>query len=131
MPWLGLVPDLSRKRSICWAAHPAFRQTGAQSLAGEVSTGIFCLIVPLKFRKDIFANFHNVAHPGRLASHLIISSRLVWRGLSSDSLPGPAGAWAASEARSTTTHAWPPAHPHPSTVFFSPACGFGGPFAVQ
>jgi hypothetical protein len=38
-----------------------FCQPGAQRLAGDVSTGIFCPIVPLKFRKDIFAHFHNVA----------------------------------------------------------------------
>ncbi len=44
----------------------AFRQTGAQRLAGDVSTGNFCTIVPLKFRKTIFDHFHNVAHPGRL-----------------------------------------------------------------
>jgi cleavage and polyadenylation specificity factor subunit 1 len=62
----------------------AFRQTGTQCLAGDISTGTFCPIVPLKFRKDIFAHFHNVAHPGRLASRLIISSRFVWHSLSSD-----------------------------------------------
>ncbi len=62
----------------------AFRQTGAQRLAGDVSTGNFRPIVPLKFRKNIFDNFHNVAHPGRLASHRIISSRFVWRGLYRD-----------------------------------------------
>jgi hypothetical protein len=62
----------------------AFRQTGTQPLAGNISTGTFRPIVPLKFRKDIFANFHNVAHPRRLASRCIISSRFVWLGLSSD-----------------------------------------------
>jgi hypothetical protein len=62
----------------------AFRQTGAQRLAGDVSTGNFHPIVPLKFRKTFFDHFHNVAHPGRLASHRIISSRFVWRDLSSD-----------------------------------------------
>jgi hypothetical protein len=41
----------------------AFRQTGAQRLADDVSTGVFRQIVPLKYRKDIFAHFHNVAHP--------------------------------------------------------------------
>jgi hypothetical protein len=46
----------------------AFFQTGAQCLAGDVSTGIFRPVVPLKFRKDIFSHFHNVAHPGRLTS---------------------------------------------------------------
>jgi hypothetical protein len=53
----------------------AFRRTGAQCLAGDVSTGTFRPIVPLKFRKAIFDHFHNVAHPGRFASHRIISSR--------------------------------------------------------
>ncbi len=64
----------------------AFCQTGAQPkrLAGDVSTGIFRPIVFQKFRKDIFAHFHNVAHPGRLASCRIISSRFVWCRLSSD-----------------------------------------------
>ncbi len=62
----------------------AFRQTGAQRLVGDVSTGVFRPIVSLKFRKDNFAHSHNVAHPGRLASHRIISSRFVWRGLSRD-----------------------------------------------
>jgi hypothetical protein len=41
----------------------AFRQSGAQRLAGDVSTGNFRPIVPLKFRKNIFDHFHNVAHP--------------------------------------------------------------------
>jgi hypothetical protein len=62
----------------------AFRQTCAQHLAGDVSTGNFRPIVSLKFRKTIFDHFHNVTHPGRLASHHIISSRFVWRGLSSN-----------------------------------------------
>jgi hypothetical protein len=62
----------------------AFRQTGAQHLAGDVSTRVFRPIVPLKFRKDIFSNFPNVAHPRRLASRCIISSRFVRHGLSNN-----------------------------------------------
>jgi hypothetical protein len=50
----------------------AFHQKGAQRLAGDVSTGNFHPIVPLKFRKNIFDHFHNVAHPRRLASRRII-----------------------------------------------------------
>jgi hypothetical protein len=50
----------------------AFCQTDTEHLAGDVSTGNFHPIVPLKFRKTIFDNFHNVAHPGRLASRRII-----------------------------------------------------------
>ncbi len=62
----------------------AFCQPGAQRLAGDVSTGSFRPIVPLKLRKSIFDHFHNVAHPGRLASRCIISYRFVWLGLSSN-----------------------------------------------
>ncbi len=62
----------------------AFRQTGTQCLAGEISTANFRPIIPLKFRGNIFDYFHYVALPGRLASHRIFSSRFVWRGLSSD-----------------------------------------------
>jgi hypothetical protein len=62
----------------------AFCQTGAQRLAGDISTGTFRPIVPLKFRNNIFDHFHNVANPVRLASRRIISSRFVWRGLSRD-----------------------------------------------
>ncbi len=76
----------ARKRSACKAAHHSnwSRQIGAQRLAVDVSTGNFRPIVPLKFRQTIFDHFHNVAHPGRLASCSIISSRFVWCGLSSD-----------------------------------------------
>jgi hypothetical protein len=44
----------------------------------------FLLAFSDQYRNDIFAHFHNVAHPGRLASRRIISSRFVWGGLSSD-----------------------------------------------
>jgi hypothetical protein len=37
-----------------------------------------------QIQKNILKHFHNVAHPGRLASRHIISSRFVWHGLSSD-----------------------------------------------
>jgi hypothetical protein len=62
----------------------AFRQAGAQHLVGEVSTGVFCPIVPAKFRKDIFLHLHNISHPGRLASRHLVSSKFVWRGLSNN-----------------------------------------------
>jgi hypothetical protein len=71
-----LLGGTSLKLAVC--------QTGAECLAGNISTGTFCPIVPIKFIKDIFAHFHNVPHPGSLASRCIISSGFVWRGLSSD-----------------------------------------------
>jgi hypothetical protein len=41
-------------------------------------------LIALKFRKAIFDHFHNIAHPGRLASCHIISSRFMCHRLSSD-----------------------------------------------
>jgi hypothetical protein len=61
----------------------AFRQTGAQHLT-RCFHRQFSPNCSLKFRKNIFDHFHNVAHPRRLASSHIISSRFVWRSLSSD-----------------------------------------------
>jgi hypothetical protein len=98
----------------------AFCQTGAQRLAGDVSTGTFRPIVPLKFRKAIFDHFHNVAHLGRLASCRIISSRFVWHGLSSDITAWACGCLACQGGkihRHTRL-----AHPHPAAMFFSPSC---------
>jgi hypothetical protein len=61
-------------------------------------------MVPIKFIKTIFDHFHNVAHPGRLASHPGLCGVV----FPATSPPGPAGVWPASRARFTATHAWPP-----------------------
>ncbi len=42
----------------------AFRQTGAQRLTGDVSTGNFRPIVPLKFRKTFLIIFIMLLTPG-------------------------------------------------------------------
>jgi hypothetical protein len=44
----------------------AFRQTGVQRLAGDISTGTFRLIVPLKFRKTFLTIFTMLLTPGGL-----------------------------------------------------------------
>jgi hypothetical protein len=49
-----------------------------------LAAGIFYPIVPQKFRKDIFSNFHNISHLGRLTSWHMVSSMFVWRGLTTD-----------------------------------------------
>ncbi len=85
----------------------AFRQTGDQPLAGDVSTGNFRPIVPLKFRKNIFDHFHNVAPV------VLFYLGLCGAAFPATSPPGPAGVWPASGARSTATHAWSPS-PSPS-----------------
>ncbi len=108
-----------------------FRQKGVQRLAGDVSTCTFRPIVPLKFRKAIFDHFHNVAHPGRLASHHVISSRYMWRRLSSDVTTWARGCLACQQGKIHRYTRLAPAHPHPAMAFFSNPYGFGGLFAVQ
>jgi hypothetical protein len=81
--------EMASKQNRCAETQPLLPQIGFSPdrcpMPGcDVSTGDFRPVVPLKFRKDLFSHCHNVAHPGRLASHRIISSRFVWRGLSSD-----------------------------------------------
>ncbi len=117
-----LLGGASLKLALC--------QTGAQHLAWDVSTGNFRPIVPLKF-KTIFDHFHYVAHPGRLASHRIISSRLVWRGLSSNVTTWARGCLACQRSKIHRHVHGSITHPHPTTALFSPPCRFSRPFAVQ
>jgi hypothetical protein len=98
----------------------AFRQTGAQCLAGDVSIGNFRPIVPLKFIKIIIDNFHNVANPGALPPVVLFHLGLCGVVFPVTSPPGPAGGWPASQARSTTTHACSPnPSPSPNCVFLT------------
>ncbi len=41
-------------------------------------------MVPPKHRQVVFRHLHGIAHPGRLATRRLISSRFVWPGLSKD-----------------------------------------------
>ncbi len=49
-------------------------------------------------QQQVFKHLHGTAHPGRRATRRLISSRYVWKGLSTD-----VTAWAASGPRSTAT----------------------------
>jgi hypothetical protein len=91
----------------------AFRQTGAQRLAGDISTGNFRPVVPLKFRKNIFDHFHNVAHLGGSPPVVLFHLGLCGAVFPAMSPPVPAGVWPARGARSTATDAWSPS-PSPS-----------------
>jgi hypothetical protein len=83
----------------------AFQQAGTQSLVGDVSTEVFCPIVPAQLRNDIFFAFAQPLHPGRLASRCIGSS--MFRGAASPtkSPTRKNPACTASGAGSTTTPA--------------------------
>jgi hypothetical protein len=53
-------------------------------LIGDLSTGTFRPLVPRDLRRQIFEHLHGTAHPGRRPTYRLISSRYVWKGLSTD-----------------------------------------------
>ncbi len=81
----------------------AFCQTGTQRLAGDVSTGNFRPIVPLKFRNTFSIIFTMLLTPGGLPPVILFNLGLC--GAVFPARPGPVGVWPASGARSLTTHA--------------------------
>ncbi len=48
------------------------------SLLGDVSTPIFCPLIPLSFQKQVFEHVHSLGHPGIRATRRLLSSRFVW-----------------------------------------------------
>jgi hypothetical protein len=98
----------------------AFRQTGAQRLAGDVSTGNFCPVVPYKFRKTFLIIFTMLLTPGGSPPIVLFHPGLCGTVFPATSLPGTAGVWPASGARSTAIHAWSPnPSPSPNSVFLT------------
>jgi hypothetical protein len=77
----------------------AFRQTGAQHLAGDVSTSTFRPMVPLKFRKLFFIISTMLLTPGGSPPVVLFHPGLCGADFPATSPPGPAGVWPASGAR--------------------------------
>ncbi len=92
----------------CTSLKLAFRQKGAQRLTGDVSTGTFCPIVPLKFRKPFLIIFTMLLTSGGSPPIVVFHLGMCGAYFPVTSPPGPAGVWPASWARSTAMQAWPP-----------------------
>ncbi len=60
------------------------QKVGDLDLIGDSSTGTFRPLVPRDLRRQVFEHLHGAAHPGRRATPRLISSRYVWKGLSTD-----------------------------------------------
>ncbi len=60
------------------------QKVGDLDLLGDSSTGKFRPLVPRDLRQQVFEHLHGAVHPGRRATRRLISSRYVWKGLSSD-----------------------------------------------
>ncbi len=56
-----------------------FQVIQGHRLAGESFTSVWRQLVPLKHRRVVFQHLHDIAHPGRLTTHRLISSRFVWQ----------------------------------------------------
>jgi transposase InsO family protein len=50
----------------------------------DSSTGTFRPLVPRDLQRQVFEHLHGTTHPGRRATRRLISSRYVWKGLSTD-----------------------------------------------
>jgi hypothetical protein len=97
-PWQWQIRWISKR----WPPSSA----ESQRLLGGTSTGVFHPVVPIKFRKYIFAHFHNVLNSGGLPPIVLFHPGLCGADCPATSPPASASAWPASGARSTTTHAW-------------------------
>jgi hypothetical protein len=60
------------------------QKVGDLDLIGDSSTGTFRPLVPRDLRRQVFEHLHGAAHPGRRATRRLISSRYVWKGLSTN-----------------------------------------------
>jgi hypothetical protein len=62
----------------------SFQTVGRHRLAGDTSTGVWRLLVPLGHCRAIFNHIQNIAHPGTLAPKRLLCSRFVWSGINRD-----------------------------------------------
>jgi hypothetical protein len=80
------------------------QKVGDLDLIGDSSTGTFRPPLPRDLRRQVFEHLHGTANPGRRATRRLISSRYVWKGLSTDVTSWAKAAWAVSEPRSNATY---------------------------
>jgi hypothetical protein len=82
LPWTP-YPQVQALR-----ASPGLRiitqKVGDLDLLGDSSTGTFRPLVPRDLQQQVFEHLHGAAHPGRRATRRLISSRYVWKGLTTD-----------------------------------------------
>ncbi len=110
----------------------AFRQTGAQRLAGDVSTGNFSPNCSPQIQKKHFWSFSQCCSPREVCLPLYNFIKVcVVRSFRQCHRLGPrvSGLPAGQDPPPHTPG--PPPHPHPATAFFSSTCWFGRPIAVQ
>ncbi len=76
----------------------------------DTSSGVFRLLVPATFRRQIFDAIHGLAHPGIRASRRLIASRFVWPGLASQVAIWCRDCQHCQRAKASAAPASPPLH---------------------
>ena len=93
---------------------------GTSDIFCDISTGSLRPLVPIQ--RKLFKQLHSISHPGVRASNRLISSRLVWPGMSRD-----VGLWAKScisciqDLNSCSFYSLPYSSANPE--IFLPSCG--------
>ena len=103
---------------------------GTSDIFCDLSTGSHSPLVPLQLCRKLFKQLHSISHPGDRASKRLISSRLVWPGMSRD-----VGSWAKScisciqDLNSCSFYSFPYSSANPE--IFSRSCGSSGSSSIQ
>ena len=110
----GIIRHFTSNPSLLVIVHPL--RSG--EILCDISTGSLRSLVLLQLCRKLFDQLHGVSHPGIRASRRLISSRLVWQGMSRD-----VGLWAKScipcqtSKISTHIHSTVPSIPVPTRRF--------------
>ncbi len=106
-----LSKPVAQKRSACWAAHLLNWLSARQALNAWLATfppALSSQSSPSNFGRIFLPIFIMLLTPGGSPPVVLFHLGLCGAVFPATSPPGPAGAWPASGARSTATHAWPP-----------------------
>jgi hypothetical protein len=57
---------------------------GDTTVLGDVSTGVFCPLVPIQHREAVFQSLHSIHHTGVRATRRLIAARFCWPQMAKD-----------------------------------------------
>jgi hypothetical protein len=110
-----------QKRSACSPVHPTNWPFAKQVHNDSLAIYQQAFFTPLfhKNSENTFFYFHNISHPGRLASWCMVSSRFFWRGLASDITAWSRACLHCQQSKIHRHMPAAPASPLPAATFFS------------
>jgi hypothetical protein len=81
----------------------ATQAVGGTPLLGDISTGVFCPLVPIQCREVVFQSLASIHQPGMRSTHRLITARFFWPQMAKAKHSWPGRACLASAARFTST----------------------------